>query len=144
MTVDLEAGPSGLEDLQSAVAAFLADRGAPAPVRRDVHLALDEIISNSVRAAHPRHPSVTVDVSLTVGWLQLVIADDGEAFDLVAHPDPDVTADVLDRPVGGLGIYLVKRLMDTVQYERRDGVNRLTLGRRVPQGGPADVGFSTQ
>jgi serine/threonine-protein kinase RsbW len=61
----------------------------------------------------------------------LLVSDDGPEFDPLAAEAPDTTLAVEDRPIGGLGIELVKRLMDEVRYERSGGRNRLRLARRL-------------
>jgi serine/threonine-protein kinase RsbW len=131
MRARLAPGDDGLAVLQRRFETFAARHGLPASTRRDAHLAIDEIVSNIVRHAAPRHPDVRVNARVTGPALEIAITDDGEAFDVVAHPDPDVTAPVTERPVGGLGIYLVKRLMNDVQYGRRRGRNRLVLRRTI-------------
>ena len=60
-----------------------------------------------------------------------VHGDDGPAFDPLAAQAPDTTLGLDERPVGGLGLMLVRRLMDDVAYERRDGRNHLRLRRRL-------------
>jgi len=62
---------------------------------------------------------------------EVVVTDDGPAFDPLGAPEPDMSLGVEERPVGGLGIALVRKLMDETEYERRDGKNRLRLRRRL-------------
>jgi serine/threonine-protein kinase RsbW len=59
------------------------------------------------------------------------VVDDGPEFDPLAVPDADTTLPLEERPIGGLGITLVRRLMDEAEYERREGRNRLRLRRRL-------------
>jgi anti-sigma regulatory factor (Ser/Thr protein kinase) len=59
--------------------------------------------------------------------VQFVIIDGGTPFDPTAKADADTTLSVEERPIGGLGIFLVRQLMDTVSYEYKGGKNRLTL-----------------
>ncbi len=61
----------------------------------------------------------------------MLVVDDGPEFDPLSAAQPDTTLGVENRPVGGLGIALVRRLMDEVAYERRDGRNRLRFERRL-------------
>ena len=60
-----------------------------------------------------------------------MVSDDGPEFDPLAAAEPDTALGVEERPVGGLGIALVRRLMDAVEYERRGGRNRLLMRRRL-------------
>ena len=76
------------------------------------------------------HVEVTADVS--DGVLTLVIKDHGMPFDPTQQAEVDVDANLNDRAIGGLGIYLVRTIMDTVTYERTaDGYNRLVLTKNV-------------
>ncbi|MBR4437044.1 MAG: ATP-binding protein, partial [Spirochaetales bacterium] len=56
--------------------------------------------------------------------------DDGEAFDPLAKSDPDIDLSAEERQIGGLGIFMVKKSMDSVEYEYRDGKNILTISKR--------------
>ncbi len=62
-----------------------------------------------------------------------MIEDDGIAFDPLIAPPPDLDSDIEDRPIGGLGVYLVKEMMDEVEYARADGRNRVTLVKNVAE-----------
>jgi serine/threonine-protein kinase RsbW len=105
----------------------------PASGLAPFELALEEVFVNvathgSQRGAVPR---VNVTLRLHGEELTLTVEDDGVAFDPLSLPDPDVAAPVANRPVGGLGIFLVRQLMDSVRYERIAAGNRLTMTRRV-------------
>ena len=63
--------------------------------------------------------------------LTFIISDSGKAFDPTAAPEADITLDVEDRPIGGLGIFLVRNIMDSVHYERVDGKNILTMSKNL-------------
>ncbi len=63
--------------------------------------------------------------------LHLEIEDDGVPFDLTTAPEPDLTLPLDERPVGGLGIHMVRKSMDSVRYERRAGRNILWCVKRV-------------
>ena len=59
--------------------------------------------------------------------LHITITDTGIPFNLLNAPPPDLTSNLVDRPIGGLGIHLVRSLMNSVEYERKGGKNRLHL-----------------
>ena len=66
------------------------------------------------------------------GLMTLVVKDHGIPFDPTQHEDADVEAELEDRPIGGLGIYLVKNIMDSMDYERSaDGYNIVTLTKKL-------------
>ena len=109
-----------------ASAAFLA-KCFPGP---DAAVIIDEIASNIVRCSGAT--SFTVEVR---GERELAISDDGKPFNPLEVARPDVNAPLEDRKVGGLGIFIVRELTESVAYERRGGRNVLTI--RMPPGGPA-------
>ena len=92
-------------------------------------LALEEIFMNIVM--HGSRPGLTsrveVSLALAADGITMTIEDDGPQFDPLTLPSPDVTASLAERPVGGLGVFLVRRVMDTVSYDRIGACNRLTM-----------------
>jgi sigma-B regulation protein RsbU (phosphoserine phosphatase) len=97
-----------------------------------LNLALEEAVSNVILYAYPAGTDGQVDVEAVV-WedrIDFTVSDSGIAFDPTAAPDPDLSVDVKDRPVGGLGIYLVKRIMDSVSYVREEGRNYLKMTKK--------------
>jgi serine/threonine-protein kinase RsbW len=105
---------------------------APGPVSK-IALALEEALVNICTHAYPEGPGeVEIACRLEGDRFEVEIADTGIPFDLTALPDPDLGAGVAERPVGGLGVFLMKRMMDEVRY-RREGVrNILTLVKTIP------------
>ena len=78
------------------------------------------------------HVEVTADVSDDV--LTLVIKDHGAVFDPTQHEEVDIDAELDERAIGGLGIHLIRTIMDTVEYQRTsDGYNRLVLTKRIEE-----------
>ena len=61
------------------------------------------------------------------GGMEFILSDEGKPFDPTAAPEADISMDVDERPIGGLGIFLVRQIMDSVSYEYRDGHNVLTM-----------------
>ncbi len=111
-------------------------RGWPAKWVMNLNLSLDELITNIVSYGYRDSDEHEIRVTMTEqsGSLVVVLEDDGMAFDpFTDAPEPDLEAGVEERPIGGLGVYLVKTLMDEVAYERLDGRNRITLIQRTPE-----------
>ena len=101
---------------------------------KTLNLALEEWVANVICYAYPKgmrgHVEVTADVADDV--LTLVIKDHGVAFDPTQHAEVDINAELDERTIGGLGIHLVRTIMDTVDYERTtDGYNRLVLTKNL-------------
>lgn len=118
--------------LAGALEQFAAQYDVSAETLGAVNLALEEIVTNVIAygfdaGAH----TIDVDVWLEDGSVHATVTDAGKAFDPLQRADPDVTAPLEDRQVGGLGVMLVKRLMDDVTYARQDGKNVLTMRRRA-------------
>ena len=123
---------SELERLAAAVAEI--GQGLPGETLRQVELAAEELVTNVI--AHNAGAADPIEVELTVGGgrFTLRVSDGGAPFDPLAHPDADVHAPIEERKVGGLGLMLVRRLMDEVQYERRDGRNVIRVAKGIPWG----------
>ncbi len=108
----------------------LAESGMLIPgVLMSLNLALEEAVTNVMMYAYPAGEKGLVDIEaeLKDGKLTFRITDSGIPFDPTTVPDADISLDAEKRPVGGLGIFLVRRIMDIVSYERRDGKNILTM-----------------
>ena len=117
-----------LEQLPQATDFFegiLAEAGAPMKVIAQVNVAVDEIFSNIAR--YSGATGVVLGCSLKDGKATLRFSDNGRPYDPTEKPDPDTTQSAEEREVGGLGIFMVKKLMDEVTYEYADGSNILTL-----------------
>lgn len=93
-----------------------------------MNIAVDEIFSNIAR--YSGASDVTVGVSVEAGRVTLRFADNGRPYNPTEKPDPDITLAAEERDIGGLGIYMVKKSMDSVVYEYHDGLNILTLTKQ--------------
>ncbi len=107
------------------------------PTEKDVmafQLALEEAVTNVINHGYHDGQPHTFTVSLAVApddRVTSVVTDDAPAFDPLARPPVDTSAPLEERAIGGLGVHLVKKLMDHCHYERRDGKNILTLERVI-------------
>jgi len=111
---------------EGAVAAKLPDER-----QGELELIIDELVMNVCRHAYPDGEQGEVTVSWSVpaaGELSVEVADQGKEFNPLTAKAPDLTASLEERPIGGLGIHLVKSLAKSLEYCREDGWNRLTLG----------------
>jgi len=127
---------SSLGDLSAFVASCLEEGGHEPRRVGEVGLCVEEALVNIASYAYPEGPGeVTVTCRETAeGDLVIEIEDEGIPFDVLAREDPDVRAGLDERQPGGLGIYLIKRLMDVVAYRREGGRNILTLVVKAPPG----------
>lgn len=105
-----------------------------------LELVMEELLVNIARYGYPNGRHGSVEATYLVesdGCLWLTVVDSGEAFDPTAVPDPDVSTGIPDRPIGGLGIFLVRRLVDNISYRRDEQRNILSFRFR-DAGGPAN------
>ena len=96
----------------------------------NTNLALDELITNSISygGLDDRDDAIRITLSVDEGSLTIVMEDDGAPFDPFEEvPVPDLDADVDDRDIGGLGVFFVKTIASDYNYQRVDGINRVTL-----------------
>ena len=99
----------------------------------DIQLAADEAASNIIEHAYEGVKNGVLEISCGVkdGAITIIMVDRGKSFDPSAIPPPDFKADLSERKIGGLGIFLMRKLMDEVHYEfRRDKSNVLTMIKR--------------
>ena len=97
----------------------------------ELDLLIDELITNVCIHAYPAGMSGQVTVTYIVpapGELSVEVADQGPEFNPLNNDPPDLTLSLEDRPIGGLGIYLVKAFATSLSYRREQGWNRLTFG----------------
>jgi anti-sigma regulatory factor (Ser/Thr protein kinase) len=135
-------GAPTVGQVADALDAFCAAERLPADVAWRLRVALDEIVANIVaygthgaqpaeaRPGRPLEPALDVWFHREGTLVEVTVADDGPAFDPLARPDPVVTLPLDSRQPGGLGIALVKALMDEVRYERTTR-NVLTMRKRL-------------
>ncbi len=102
-----------------------------------LNLALEEAVVNVMNYAYPAGTigEIIIEAQCNDRRLKFTITDWGTPFDPTARQDVDTTLSVEDRPIGGLGIHLVRQIMDSINYERLDGKNVLTLRKKVPEKG---------
>jgi anti-sigma regulatory factor (Ser/Thr protein kinase) len=127
------ADPDGAEKVNGAFSEFARMHALPDAVRRSLNVALDELLANELShgTAGVDSGSLTVEMELDQDRVTVTITDDGPQFNPLGRAAPDTTGSVEDRPIGGLGIHLVRELMDEVSYEWRDGHNVVMLVKRL-------------
>lgn len=131
LTDDLERLP----DLAEEVEHFGAAHHLSAETTHALNLTLDELVSNTIHHGFQNTPEPKIEIRLECDaqtqTVQAVLRDNGAKFNPLEHPEPDTSAPLHERPVGGLGIHFVRQLMDEVGYERREGWNCITLRRKL-------------
>ena len=120
---------AALPSLQDSVRDFLQGRALPTEVIYNVCLAVEEILTNTIKFGYPDTlpHEIAVDLTLAPGEVILVIEDDARAFDPQTAPKPDLTLPVEQRPIGGLGLHLVRSLSSRMTYRRQNDNNILEV-----------------
>ena len=119
-----------LDQVQAFVDAELEKLNCPMKTQMQVDVAVEELFVNIARYAYaPKTGSVTIRVQPDEKShaVAIIFFDSGIPYDPLAKPDPDVTLSAEDRQIGGLGIFMVKKSMDDMQYEYREGHNVLKI-----------------
>jgi anti-anti-sigma factor len=115
---------------------FAEAHALPTPVRRSIQVALDEFVYNPIVYGFAEQGSGEgeVRVELEREVIRVTISDNGPPFDPLAFATPDTDLSVEERGIGGLGIHLVRQMMDEVSYQRREGWNVVVLVKRLGSG----------
>jgi serine/threonine-protein kinase RsbW len=97
----------------------------------DTQLAVEEAVTNVILHGYENTTGeVSVTFLTTHGMLEVRIEDRAPAFDPLSMPEPDIESDVEDRKIGGLGVFLIRQVMDDVSYRYEDGKNILVMVKR--------------
>ena len=116
------------------VNALLKELACPERIRIQIDVAIDEVFSNISRYAYyPETGQATVRLEVERDPLCVVITfiDRGAPYNPLTAKEPDLSLPARKRPVGGLGLFMVRRIMDGVTYGYRDGQNILTIRKRI-------------
>ena len=120
--------------------AFLQGLGLPPRPLYVARLAMDEILSNIIQYAHPEQGGRDIGLRLAMeeGGLRLTFSDSGQPFDPLSAPRPRLDLSLEDRPVGGLGIHMIRDMAREMRYRRENGRNILDIwvGRDETLTGP--------
>jgi anti-sigma regulatory factor (Ser/Thr protein kinase) len=129
----LHSDPEEWPRLQAFAEGFAETNALAAEERSRLLIVLEELLTNLVKHGYdaPGTGEAEVSLALAGGTLVIVFADDGRAFDPLAHVVSSLDASVEERPVGGLGIHLFRAFADEAHYSREGERNRLTLMRRL-------------
>lgn len=125
----VEALSENLDDVQDFINVLLEERGCGMKDVITIDIAVEEIFINIASYAYPDGTgTATVRVDFPEeNRVEITFIDSGIEYNPLAKPDPDVTLPADKRPVGGLGIFMVKKSMDDVRYEYSDSRNCLTI-----------------
>ncbi len=132
--ITVEAKTDRLDDILEFVHGQMVEYGFSTKEITQVMVAVEEIFVNIAHYAYPNeNGKATVQVEMKNEPLTMVITflDSGIEYNPLAREDPDVTLSAEDRKIGGLGIYIVKKSMDEVSYQYKNGQNQLTIVKKM-------------
>ena len=124
---------SQISRLEKFISGIADSKNLDEALATNINLALEEAVTNSVMYAYPEGTEGEIEIKARVddNEIEFILSDNGIEFDPTARPEPDITASAELRPIGGLGIFLVKNIMDSVTYRREDGTNNLIMIKKL-------------
>ena len=114
--------------------AHLEEEGCSEKTRMEVELALEEIyvnVANYAYAPGTGEVSIHVEIEEDPKTAVIILTDQGTPYNPLEKETPDITLPAEERQIGGLGIFLTKKIMDDLEYEYRDGSNILTMKKKL-------------
>lgn len=136
VVVRLTARIENLPDFIGPVLALATAAHLDEERKNDLELVLEEVLVNISNYAYPDQPGqVELTCRIEGDRLTILIEDEGVPFSLVDAATPDLSPDIAERQIGGLGVHLIKNLMDEVRYRREEGRNLLELVLYLPPQG---------
>lgn len=98
-----------------------------------LNLVIEEALTNTILYGFHDEESHVIEIlfNLNAGLISITISDDADEYDPTQKSDPDILLSAEERPVGGLGIYLIRKIMDSVQYKRINNINNLILTKNI-------------
>ena len=133
LEIKLNSTLSELDSLSEALTNFGRRHALASKVVHDLNLALEEILTNIISYGYTdnREHEIKVRLSVQRGEIKTEVADDGKPFNPLEVQEPDTTKPLEERIVGGLGIHLVRKLMDGLEYKRQGDKNLLTIKKKT-------------
>lgn len=130
----VEARTEKLDEVLAFVDSHLEEKDCPVKTCMQIDVAVEELFVNIAHYAYsPEVGSATIGVEMQEEPTAVVITfiDQGKPYNPLAREDPDITLSAEERQIGGLGVYMVKKSMDDVSYEYRDGQNILRIKKNL-------------
>ncbi len=128
--IKVKADTAELDNVLSFADTILEELGCSVKAQMQIDIAIEEIFVNIAHYAYPEAEGeavISVEPGEGSSSVTITFEDEGIQYDPLKNEDPDITLSAEDRPIGGLGIFMVKKSMDEVSYEYKDGKNRLTI-----------------
>lgn len=128
----IQASIKNLSEVLDFIDGFLEDNDCSIKTQTQIDLSAEEIFVNIANYAYGDCiGNAEIKIGANDGIVTLIFSDGGVPYNPLEKADPDITLSAEEREVGGLGIFLVKKNMDTVSYEYKDNCNILTMTKRI-------------
>jgi len=130
----LKAILNNFESFMDFISAQLISSGIDNYDKTKILTGCEEIIINITKYAYDtQEGELEIEFEKNSDTMKITFSDSGKAFNPLEKPDTDITLSLEEREVGGLGIFMVKQLLDDIQYEYKDNKNRLTIIKRITE-----------
>ena len=132
--LNIEAKVDNLPQVLMFIDSYLEEADCPMKAQMQIDISVEEIFVNISQYAYPGgvgYADIQISGSSADGRLIIVFRDRGIPYDPLRKSDPDITLGAEDRPIGGLGIFMVKKNMDKLEYSRSGGENILTMTKNA-------------
>ena len=133
-SITVEAKIENVDKVTEFVNEVLEEKECPLKVQMQLDVAIDEIFGNIAYYAYGKgsgNATIQIEMEDNPPKITLTFIDQGIPYNPLERTDPDITLDIEDREIGGLGIFLVKKTMDELSYEYVDGQNILTMKKEL-------------
>ena len=129
----VEANIENIYEVMDFIRKGVARHHCPPEWLDNINLAVEEILTNIANYAY-QPASGNVVVSMEIGQEMMIrFEDTGSPYNPLEHPDPDLEKPLMEHEIGGLGVFLVKKIMDEIEYTRIDGKNVLVVTKRLAE-----------
>ena len=128
----IKADTANLSDVIGFIDGILEENDCHMKAQMQIDIAVEEMFVNVAHYAYtPDEGDVLITCNVENGSAAITLTDSGTPYDPLKKPDPDITLSAEERQVGGLGIFMVKKSMDSVAYEYKDGKNIFTMTKQI-------------
>ena len=133
LTLRVKSAFAEIPAANEAASRWLAERNAPPAADYLASLAIEELVTNCIKYGYDDSAEhiIEIELKLAAGELVVTVTDDGHPFNPLEVPEPDTGLPIEDRSIGGLGIHLLRKMADRMDYARADGKNQLTLRKSL-------------
>ena len=132
-SITVDAITENVTTVTEFVDAFLEEHDCNMKAQIQIDVAIDEIFSNIVNYAYEGVGEATIDLGFDEDTriVSITFSDSGIPYNPLEKDDPDITLSIKDREIGGLGIFMVKKTMDSMDYEYSNGQNNLKITKVI-------------